>query len=450
MPAQTVIILHGYSDEAKSFGGLAAFLSDHGFDTKSIYLANYITLEDEITIPDLAEALELKLKALNVQSSFDLIAHSTGALVAREWLTRFYLERQKNCPVNHFLMLAPANFGSPLGSVGKTMLGRIVKGWNSDFQSGTQVLSSLEMGSRYTWSLALRDTLVDNTFYTPEICKAAVFVGSHPYQEGLRKLVDKDGGDGTVYVCTANLNTSWISLDMGLAGEKPIVLNWRSKQDIAFAVYPNRTHTTITQPDGRDDLGERILRFLTTVTPDDYAVFSKDCSALTAKTLPEAPTDPIYHTYQNVVSHAVDSLGFAIKDYFLEFYEATATSETNEIDDLMVAVHSDIIEAVHTFGDDASYRSLIFDLTDLATALETNNKLVFSLSAAPLSDLVGYCCDHRNDVGEFPITKGGRLWKPSQTLLAELIVSRRQGSDKRTAFEFLNSLLHPVGDSSSA
>jgi alpha-beta hydrolase superfamily lysophospholipase len=115
-----VVILHGYSDNSSSFEPLARFLKDKGFVVVPIFLGNYITLEDTITVPDLTKAFEAALhqESLPVDEpgGIDLVVHSTGSLVAREWMTRFYLEAGRPCPVRRYLMLAPANFGSPAGT----------------------------------------------------------------------------------------------------------------------------------------------------------------------------------------------------------------------------------------------------------------------------------------------------------------------------------------------
>lgn len=442
MSSKLVIILHGYSDDARSFDSLASFLRQKGFATQPIYLGDYITFDDQITIADLAETFELQLAQMNIPrepGSFDLIVHSTGALVAREWLTRFYLEAGRPCPLDHFLMLAPANFGSPLGAVGKTMLGRIVKGWKTNFQSGTQVLTSLEMGSSYTRSLARRDVLNASSFYVPEVCKTVVLVGSHPYAEGLRKLVDKNGGDGTVYVATANLNCAFTQVNMGPAGGQPVIDAHVARDDIAFGVFPDRNHSSITTPSsGGADLGNMIVDFLQTDSVAAYDGFRQACAALTARTLPENASEDIYHRYMNLAPRALDNLGFPIRDYFVEFYERPETArQALEIDSLMVEVHSNIIEEVHAFSGDPSCRSLLFDLTDLKRLLvDTGKELMFSLSAAPLSPLIGYSCDQKNDVGEFPLEPDNSLfWRPNQTHLVDLIVSRRQGSETERAFQ---------------
>ena len=436
--AAPVIILHGYSDDRSSFGPLAQFLRSNGFNVIPVFLGDYITLEDTVTIPDLAKAFAAALaqQSLPVDQpkGLNLVVHSTGSLVAREWLTRFYLEAGRECPVDHYLMLAPANFGSPLGALGKTMFGRIVKGWKAGFESGTQVLNGLELASPYTWSLARRDLFGPASFYQPDVCKAAVLVGSQPYQTGLRQLVDRNGGDGTVYVCTANLNAAAVSIRFHRQNQPADVTAWPcAAAPIAFGVFPDRDHSSITRPDtSAADLGGFITDFLAVDSTDAYAAYAGRCTELTATTLPPQPTQDIYHTYQNLVSHVTDDLGFPVNDYFLEFYEAPQQpADSTKVDDLMVKVHADILEDVHNYGNDTSYRSLLFDLTDLRTALAGGQKLMFSLSAAPLSSLIGYSAGAANDVSELPVDlKSGRgFWCPNQTLLADLVIDRTQADD---------------------
>jgi len=428
------IILHGYSDEAESFRPLARFLADHRFPVIDLHLGNYVSLEDSVTIPDLAKSFQaaLALKGISTaKGAFNLVVHSTGSLVAREWMTRYFLEKGLPCPVRRYLMLAPANFGSPLASMGKTMIGRVIKGWKTGFESGREVLNALELGSPYTRELARRDLFGRTSFYEPSQCLASVLVGSKPYQSGLRQLADRNGGDGTVYVCTANLNASGLTIKFGRKGEPTEVAAWpRTAQPIAFGVFPDRDHASIARPDrGKKSLGATVLRFLQLEDEEGYREYTATCDALTAETLPEKPTEKIFHTYQNLAARVTDDLGFGVADYFLEFYEkAKVPADETKIDRLMVKIHGEVLEGVHVFGPDPSFRSLLFDLTDLKKAVAGGKKLMFSLSAAPLSPLVSFAAGEQNDVGELALhgAAGQSFWRDNQTLLADLQIERQQ------------------------
>jgi len=437
------IILHGYSDEAKTFRPLGKFLRQNGIKPLKIHLGNYISLEDAVTVPDLAKAFAAALADRKIPTdagSINLIVHSTRSLVAREWLARFYLERGLPCPVRRFLMLAPANFGSPLAAMGKSMLGRIVKGWKTGFESGREVLNALEMGSPYTRELAQRDLFGPRSFFDPQTCMAAVLVGSKPYQSGLRRISDRDGSDGTVYVCTANLNASGLKLRFGRVGDPTEVESWpRSAQPVAMGVLPDRDHTSITRPDeGRKDFGRLVLDFLELETTQDYEAFRIRCADLTARTLPPAPTRKIFNTYQNLATHVRDDLGFPVKDYFLEFYEKPATpADEQKIDRLMIRVHEDAIGPVHRFGPDHSHRSLIFNLTELRKITRGGKKLMFSLSAAQLSPLISFSAGATNDVSELALHGTGKntLWRDNETMLVDLVIHRQQAREVFTLEE---------------
>src|SRR5437763_322095 len=135
MPRQ-VAIMHGYSDNSKSFKPLVSFLDSNGFDTVPLWLGDYISLDDDVRIEDIAKRMQQvvldTMANAGLVAPFDLIVHSTGGLVARQWLTTYY-PNGKNSPAKRLVMLAPANFGSKLASMGQSLLGRVIKGWKHWF-----------------------------------------------------------------------------------------------------------------------------------------------------------------------------------------------------------------------------------------------------------------------------------------------------------------------------
>src|SRR5437879_5752132 len=122
--ARQVAIVHGWSDTSRSFQPLAEFLRKIGYKAVPIWLGDYLSLEDDVKIEDVAKRMEevIREKMANegLADSFDMIVHSTGGLVARLWLSTYYPDG-RNCPVRRLLMLAPANFGSKLASMGQSM-----------------------------------------------------------------------------------------------------------------------------------------------------------------------------------------------------------------------------------------------------------------------------------------------------------------------------------------
>lgn len=223
--ANPIVLVHGYSDEAKSLLRWAQELKNAGYEVSSIHTCNYKTLTNEVTIRDIAEGFDraLRLEAgLGANEEFDAIVHSTGMLVIRAWLAAYATRRSR---LKRLIGLAPATFGSPLAHKGRSWLGAIFKGereFGPDFlEAGDLVLDALELGSRFTWDLAHID-MVGNTkdappkdFYgrnadTPYVF---VFCGTEGYG-GIRRFVNDPGSDGTVRLAGCALNTRKIMMDL--------------------------------------------------------------------------------------------------------------------------------------------------------------------------------------------------------------------------------------------
>jgi hypothetical protein len=88
MAGRKLVLIHGYSDQGPSFDNWAAKLRGRGVDANAINICNYISLNNEITIPDIAEGLGRAADYLewSPDQEFDAIVHSTGMLVIRAWL----------------------------------------------------------------------------------------------------------------------------------------------------------------------------------------------------------------------------------------------------------------------------------------------------------------------------------------------------------------------------
>jgi hypothetical protein len=137
-------------------------------DVQLLNVGNYISLNNEITIEDIAEGLQraVSLTNLNDAQEFYAIVHSTGMLVVRAWLAHQNIapgENQRLKQLKQLIGVAPATWGSPQAHKGRSWLGALVKGSKTpgpDFMNaGNLVLEGLELGSRYTWDLAHADLL---------------------------------------------------------------------------------------------------------------------------------------------------------------------------------------------------------------------------------------------------------------------------------------------------
>src|SRR6202012_3082941 len=86
--ARRLVLVHGYSASAQAFHPVRDMLKQlpGGKQIVDINICNYISLNNEITIKDIAEGFDRALclqPGLNNGEEFDAIVHSTGMLVVR-------------------------------------------------------------------------------------------------------------------------------------------------------------------------------------------------------------------------------------------------------------------------------------------------------------------------------------------------------------------------------
>ena len=464
MPCQ-VTILHGWSDHSDSFQPLAAFLRGHGYDVVPIWLGDYRSTDDDVRIEDVAQRMDLVVRSMladgRLQRPFDMVVHSTGGLVARQWLTA-HCPDQDGYPVRRLLMLAPANFGSRLADMGESLLGRVVKGWDNWFQTGKQMLAALELGSAFQWDLAQRDLFVPEGQagaagpYGENAVWPFVLTGTHPYTDLLRRIVNEHGSDGTVRVAAANLNAKGVTVDFSRDDARPEARPWVARHGelaFPFAVLPDRNHFLITRPDlpgaggGPDALGPSILAALACGTFAEYrqladswaatgratAALAADPAARSAQFPDGAPDPESFHQYLQLVVRVEDDQGLRVGDYFLEFFSPGEPPGAETTDD-SVYFHREVLKHVHVGGDEPSRRCLYLDHTDLEgpyyalVAAPAVKALVMSLSAAAPGPNVRYFANSQaGAVGHVRVhdQAGGARWlEPNRTHLARVIIPR--------------------------
>lgn len=417
--ANQVAILHGWSDTSASFKSLVAFLKSNGFQAVPLWLGDYVSMDDDVRIEDVVKRMEEvvneKVAAEELTVPFDLIVHSTGGLVARRWLADCYASKKRHCPVTRMVMLAPANFGSRLAATGKSMLGRIFKGYNNFFQTGTEMLNALELASPFQWDLARRDLFVPEGIDTAPAVYGInkgqvmpfVIIGTHPYPSGPRQIVNENGSDGTVRVAAGNLNAHGMTVDFSADNDQPVVTAWdRRHGDLAipFAVLPNRDHTTVTLPDDpgvkaipevQQMLGRLMLQALS-CREGDYAAVTGEWEALSEETAALAAdkgrrnqvflnnprvAPEYFHQYCQIIVRVEDDHGAPVPDFFLEFF-GPRTGWAKEA----VLFHSEVLEHVHNNSQGTHTRSLFIDRTDLVErfydAIPDGNEKVLKASIA--------------------------------------------------------------------
>jgi len=217
-----VIFLHGWSvTNTDTYGELPSRLvreaeaQNIDISVQHIYLGRYVSFQDEVRVPDLAFAMEhaVATEGLSNGERFYCITHSTGGPVVREWVERYH-RAKSGCPMSHLVMLAPANFGSALATLGKSRVGRL-KAWLNGVEPGQGVLDWLCLGSSEANALNLAWIREGEELIGPEQVFPFVLSGQtidRKLYDNLNSYTGEPGSDGVVRVASANLNASYAVL----------------------------------------------------------------------------------------------------------------------------------------------------------------------------------------------------------------------------------------------
>lgn len=433
MPERPIVILHGWSDEGESFRRLGGLLQKRlGQPVRAVNLGDYVTMDDDVTYDDLVAALTrawARQKLPVTPGSVDMVVHSTGGLVIRDWIVRNF-GTSGGAFVKHLLMLAPANFGSPLAHKGNAFLGRAILGWKADkpFQTGRHVLRGLELASPYTWDLARRDRLGPADLYGPGKILCTVLVGNTGY-DGIKAAANEDGSDGTVRVSTANMDCAFLDADFTQDPKKPLFKVLPSVGTTAFRVMEKENHSTIAAKDDGPRKPATLDAMVRALTVDDagFDAWRKECADATADTMERGRRKPETHGYQNTVFLVEDQFGRHVKEYFLEFFV-----RDDDSDWFARMFHRDAIQTVHAHGEDPAFRSVYVDCTVLAKQVDKEwEAMVMSLTALPeirRTGSVGYRTFTDEDIGGVEIPKPLLLdyFRENRTLLVRLKIRREQ------------------------
>ena len=458
-----VVLIHGYSDKGVSFEGWRQALVAQGAQPVMVNVCTYISLNNEVTISDIGEALDRALQyQLNWQDGepreFDAIVHSTGMLVLRAWLVNYGPRRGR---LKHLIGLAPATFGSPLAHKGRSLLGSIFKGnhdpLSPDFlNAGDRVLDALELGSSFTWDLSHRDLLADPPFYTGgnDSPYVAVFVGDTPYTD-IREVINEPGTDGTVRWAGAGMNTRKVTVDLlrnagGSTTKQTVTMSpWANgRLDISIIGVPGANHATILSDAGSTIVGgvslaQLVADFLQNVsTQETYAAWLGKATTYGSGALEtmDRSGDDGAKGWQQFVIRALDENGDSISDYSVSL----CSDSTGQPGDVLQEFETD----VHPYRADPSFRCFHVNLprevllpdpaaANPATA-PNQRRLYIRLNASTGTPLLQYRpydgagkpipVDPKNGDVLLDITDlgsgGDRLFYPYTTTLIEFRLSR--------------------------
>jgi hypothetical protein len=459
--ANKLLIIHGYSDGATSFTGLRDFFVNNGaYSKENVFLLNYSSMDDDSTFEDFADKLDEDYANLFGTERIDVACHSTGALVSRAWLRMHYLRElaaevaKPTSPIEHLLMFAPANFGSDLARLGESFLGKFrCTFFNShhesgDFlESGKIVLQGLEPASPYQWALSADDLHGEGYFNTSlgenKVCYPFIFAAGSGYGGLQARLIPtrkKPGTDGTVRICGTSLNTRKCIIDFAEKVVKPAWVPERKFDLIPFAIFDEYNHGSIVGADESfgDTAGKVALDAVKVETFDDYDAMAQRFS----KALQQNHEGD---DYQQFFFKVLDDVGFAITDYYLDFYVLQSSGEVDK--NLTAEFDQEFESEFTTHSADKSCRVLLLNVTNLRTYLkklrQAEAKLVFDITAkSPLREvqyLPAYAVlfdGASPDTGDDPA-----FLFPNTTTLVEIILNRCE-SDK--ILTTLNHDLAPV------
>ncbi len=383
-----LILVHGYGSSGDAFSKWRAALLAAGRKVEDISIGNYVTLNNEVTVDDIATGFDYRLHERGLdRTPFDAIVHSTGMLVMRAWLTASNTSVSRRGLLKHLVALAPATFGSPIAAKGRSLLGRIFEGnkhLGPDFlDSGDLVLSNLELGSEFTWDLAHKD-LIDTKLYGPNNDTPYVFVfdGTDDYGKIAEIFMPGEqlGSDGVVRWSAVALNTRKITLNLGVPKGGLQWADWSNLLDIPLIPVAGLNHNQIMS-EPPQELIDLVMAALKVNSQADFASFH-NVNVANAAVVKQAKAKLDKDRWQQFVVHAVDSHGNGITDYSIQIVAKSADGKSE-------TTLTDFEEDVHPYAADKSYRCFHVKLDRLPDKV-SGKKLFARIIASTGTKLVGY------------------------------------------------------------
>lgn len=465
--ADKMLIIHGYSDGSTSFTGLRDFFAPSVTKSKTnmysrveIFFVDYSSMDDDATMWDFADKLNDDYNKIFKGERIDVACHSTGALVARAWLAlrrKRQIENKESidCPVEHLLMFAPANFGSDLAKLGQSFLGKISTTFFNNnskkgnfLESGKNVLQALEPASPFQWELSNQD-LYDLDYFSPKtakkdnslVCYPFVFAAGNTYT-GVRaiflKKCRKPGTDGTVRISGTSLNTRRCKLIF--PKDKEPSLKWQPEKkfpNIPFCVFDGFNHSTMISNSRefkrKNGPGELAKKAIQVKSLKDYEKAAKTFSKTSAINYSGMDEDH-QPKFQQFFFKVTDDTGFKVEDYYLDFY---VTDSKGNLDETLTQSFDENFESeFYTHSEDPTFRVMLANHQKLGPFLEElkqrRKRLVLDITAKPPVSDITYVskpytiADYSKGLAS-PQTKVSFL-HPNTTTFIEIILDRNQSS----------------------
>jgi len=238
-----IVLIHGYSAESRTADKKAVRKIYHslpddlreefgGRNVVEVDLSRWISLEDGVTLDDIALALDQALTSPAFRhlrkKGFSVIIHSTGALIVRKWVRGY--TTPEACPLERIMYLAGANFGSGWAHLGKAQLSKWGRGVFAGAEVGEQVLNALELGASQTLDLHLHFTRDGQRMAADYGVQEFCIIGSQAAEQWYRRpmrYAREDGADGVVRVSSCNLNFNYVRIEATPEGK---AIGWKELQ----------------------------------------------------------------------------------------------------------------------------------------------------------------------------------------------------------------------------
>lgn len=422
------MFIHGWNENSHAFDYIVKKIfsgADH--ERHEIRLADFITLDDSVTFTDLVEAMQYswqKNKLPCVGKDVAVITHSTGALVLRAWLQRYY--PQGGSPISNVIMLAPPNFGSHLAHKGRAFYGRILKGLGHSrpFEVGENLLLDLELASPYAWRLAMLDCFSENTSFHKDDILTTVFIGDAGY-DGIASAANIPGSDGVVPIACANLMPQLLTINYEKG--RPVFAITKPKSKVAFKILPGINHASILGDKYNADDLAKVYHAALNVTGAKFDRYCLNISRENELLFKDAG----YSLYQQTVVKTKNQYGDSVKDYFVSFAEHMSRYMC-----LSEHFHNCLVASVHANSDNSSYRSFTMDADILFRAgLSLDTCIDFSIIGAPCLDHSSVSAGYRpHDAAnskalELKMVAMQQLFSPYSVLLVDWTILREHKTE---------------------
>jgi hypothetical protein len=327
----SVVLVHGYSETSLgAYQNFPELLHAAGFH--AIVLSAFDSLDDVVTIDDLANGLELRVADLEA-TGFNLrdaafVCHSTGALVVRRWiLNRRAAAKSPDLAVlpARLVTMAGANHGSSLAEIGKTPLGYLQKLLFKHVLSvGKCVLTDLQYGSDFLWRLNDEWMTAWNDPVHPLLSQVLVFsmggdfIGNDKAME-IFWATSERGSDNTVRISGANLN--YTILEANPDCNPPLITPRTLNRPVPHLIIAGYSHfgsdTGILHATTPDDAAFTALMTALQTNAAGYDALAQQWHDANVKWAAGKPDD----TNSTIVFGLHDQAGRPIGDCMIAFWE---------------------------------------------------------------------------------------------------------------------------------